>query len=195
MPTTPKPIRNLLAGNMAVHRRLFLELGGYRRGFGNVQDASGNRRPSRFVTRQSGCEETDFCIRGLSAHPGRVWLFDPAVLIHHSVPGSRTRFGYFLSRCNDEGLAKASVVVEFAGAEVGLETERTYVREVLPRGVLLGFASVLRGDLWGPARAGAIVAGLATTAFAYGRARVRSRLLRALGWRAPGLVDAELPRS
>ncbi len=181
LPTARSPIRNLMAGNMALRRSVFLELGGYRHGHGNVQMAEGhlNGKRQRFVTRQSGCEETEFCIRGLQRWPGSLWLYEPEVRIRHWVPDSRLRWRYFMARCLDEGLAKATVVVEHAGSDDGLATERSYVMRTLTGGILRGVRDALRGDRWGIARAGAIVVGGAITAFGYALGRVLVMVSRA----------------
>jgi hypothetical protein len=177
-PSTPAPVRNLMAGNMVVRKDVFEGLGGYRAGHGNVQLTADAGRRHRFVTRQSGCEETDLCIRALAAWPGHTWQYEPAVRIDHCVPKSRTTLRYFLARCNDEGLAKARVVVEFAGAKDGLSTERRYVTRVLPRAVVRGMFQMLRGDWWGAARAVAVITGFSVTTLAYARARAQLRLSR-----------------
>lgn len=181
LPESTSPIRNVMAGNMAVRRHVFLSLGGYRRGHGNVRfDTASpeNAKRHRFVTRQSGCEETDFCIRALRRWPGSVWIYHPPVRIHHRVPAARLSWNYFLARCNDEGLAKATVVVKFSGGKLGLASERSYVAETLPSGIRLGLKDFLSGDPWGLARAGAIFVGLSVTALAYLRGRLSTIAVR-----------------
>ncbi len=177
LPESTSPIRNPMAGNMAVRKGVFLALGGYRSGHGNVQfdsrDLQGGKR-LRFVTRQSGCEETDLCIRALRRWPGSVWIYHPPMRVHHRVPRSRLSWSYFLARCNDEGLAKATVVVAQSGAEIGLSTERSYVFRTLVDGVWRGIEDSLKGDPWGLARASAIIIGFSVTAFGYLRGRVGS---------------------
>jgi glycosyltransferase involved in cell wall biosynthesis len=175
LPTAQAPVRNLMAGNMALRRDVFSELGGYRHGHGNVQmmeDQLDGAKRRRFVTRQSGCEETEFCIRGLQHWPGSVWLYHPEVRIHHWVPAARVRWQYFMARCFDEGLAKATVVVRFAGQQDGLATERSYVARTLTRGIVRGALDSLGGDLWGLGRAGAIMVGGVITAIGYLRGRL-----------------------
>ena len=50
---------------------------------------------------------------------------------------SRSRLGYFVSRCYDEGLAKASIV-ECVGGRDGLAAERFYTARTLPLGLVRG---------------------------------------------------------
>lgn len=153
LPTEPAPIRNLIAANMFVRREAFLELGGFRAGFGKT----GTR---------SGTEETDLCIRANQRWPESIWLYDPAVAVRHRVSGSRSRLSYFVSRCYDEGIAKASIV-EFVGGRDGLAAERFYTARTLPRGFVRGVTAGLRGDVAGIARSASIVVGLAATVAGY----------------------------
>ncbi len=153
LPTEPAPIRNLIAANMFVRREAFLELGGFRAGFGKT----GTR---------SGTEETDLCIRANQRWPESIWLYDPAVAVRHRVSASRSRLSYFVSRCYDEGIAKASIV-EFVGGRDGLAAERFYTARTLPRGFVRGVTTGLRGDVAGIARSASIVVGLAATVAGY----------------------------
>ncbi len=153
LPTEPAPIRNLIAANMFVRREAFLELGGFRAGFGKT----GTR---------SGTEETDLCIRANQRWPESIWLHDPAVAVRHRVSRSRSRLSYFVSRCYDEGIAKASIV-EFVGGRDGLAAERFYTARILPRGFVRGVTAGLRGDVTGIARSASIVVGLTATVAGY----------------------------
>jgi glucosyl-dolichyl phosphate glucuronosyltransferase len=175
LPESTSSLRNLAAGNMAVRKDVFLELEGFREGHGNVRCDVGrpeHAKRRRFVTRQSGCEETDFCIRALRRWPGSVWTYHPPMKIYHRVPAEHLSCKYFLARCNDEGLAKATVVVEFSGSKLGLASERSYVRETLPRGIHMGVKDFFSGDPWGLARSGAIFIGFSVTALAFLRGRL-----------------------
>jgi glycosyltransferase involved in cell wall biosynthesis len=154
LPTAPAPIRNLIANNMFVRRDAFLELGGFRAGFGKT----GAR---------SGAEETDLCIRASQRWPDRIWLYDPAVVVRHRVPRSRARLSYFTSRCYDEGIAKASIV-KFVGGQDGLAAERVYTSRTLPKGFIRGLkAAVFDHDPAGITRSISIVIGLAATTTGY----------------------------
>ncbi len=98
--------------------------------------------------------------------PESVLLFDDRAVIRHLVPADRCRFSYFRSRCYAEGLSKALVTAS-VGASDGLSAERRYTTRTLPAGVTRGLADLLRGDLSGLGRAGAIVTGLAAAAAGY----------------------------
>ncbi|MGW7005735.1 glycosyltransferase family 2 protein [Streptomyces sp. NPDC054933] len=155
-------VRNVLGGNASFRRTAFDAAGGFATGIGR----DGDKRPL-------GCEETELCIRLQRARPDALLLIDDRAVIHHRVPPARERFGYFRTRCYAEGLSKA-LVTRSVGAEAGLETERRYTTRVLPSGVLRGVRDALRGRPGGLARAGAIVAGVATAAAGYAVGSVRS---------------------
>ena len=162
MPSSRAPVRNLLGGNMAFRRSAFDIVEGFRSGIGRI---AGGERPL-------GCEETEFCIRLTQRSPGMVLLFDDRAVVHHFVPAARTRFSYFASRCYAEGLSKAQVAVS-VGSNDGLSAERHYATRILPRGIARGVTDLLRGDISGPSRAGAIIAGLAFTAVGYAEGSFR----------------------
>jgi glucosyl-dolichyl phosphate glucuronosyltransferase len=154
LPTTPAPVRNLIAANMFIRRAAFVELGGFRAGFGKT----GAR---------SGTEETDLCIRASQRWPEGIWLYDPAVAVAHRVPQGRARLSYFISRCSDEGVAKAAIV-EFVGRQTGLASERAYTTKTLPKGFMRGLRAASFGhDLAGIARSMSIGVGLAATTTGY----------------------------
>ena len=175
LPTTRAPVRNLIAANMFVRRDAFLELGGFRAGFGKT----GLR---------SGTEETELCIRAAQRWPDRVWLHDPAVMVSHHVPSARSRPGYFISRCYDEGVAKASVV-GFVGKHDGLAAERAYTRRTLPLGFLGGIRSaLLAGEPAGLARSLSILIGLAAAGIGYLVGRLSARMPSSQRGADPGRV-------
>jgi glucosyl-dolichyl phosphate glucuronosyltransferase len=155
MPVHRAPVRNLMGGNASFKREVFDKVGGFKTGIGRAA----GKRPL-------GCEETEFCIRLSQRMPDAVLLFDNRATIWHRVGEERCRFGYYRSRCYAEGLSKA-MVTRSVGADDGLSAERRYTTRTLPLGVARGLAGALRGDGAGAARAGAIVAGLATVTAGY----------------------------
>jgi hypothetical protein len=90
------------------------------------------------------------------------------------VPAERGRFGYFRARCYAEGLSKALVTAS-VGVGDGLAAERRYTTRTLPRAVRRATADLLRGDLSGAGRAGAVVTGLGATAAGYAVGTVKRR--------------------
>ncbi len=159
LPSSPAPVRNLIAASMFVRREVFEALGGFRAGFGKQGSRS---RP----------EETDLCLRANARWPGRLWLHDPEVAIRHRVPAARGRVGYFVTRCYQEGRGKAELA-QLVGGSAALSAERAYTRRTLPAGVAAGVREALSGrDARGLARSAAILAGLGATAAGYAHGRI-----------------------
>jgi glucosyl-dolichyl phosphate glucuronosyltransferase len=163
MPEKAGMIRNPIGANMAFRREVFDTVGGFQREIGRV-----GKRPL-------GCEETEMCIRACQHWPQRGFLYQPQASVFHRVPGSRTNWRYFYSRCYFEGISKA-FVSGYVGARDGLASERTYTLQVLPQGVGRGLVDAfLHHDLSGFGRVGAIVSGLALTVAGYCAGRAFSR--------------------
>jgi glucosyl-dolichyl phosphate glucuronosyltransferase len=155
LPTRSAPVRNLIGANMSFRRAAIDAVGGFRAEVG------------RIGAQMLHCEDTEFCIRLQQHWPDAILLHEPAAIVHHRVPAGRTRWAYFRVRCYTEGQAKARVS-RMVGARDGLSSERGYVVQALPRGVARGLVdAVIRHDVSGPLRAGAIVAGLALTGAGY----------------------------
>lgn len=165
LPEQRSEVRNPTGGNMVIRRKAFDEAGKFRTGIG------------RIGTTALGCEETELCIRMRLRWPEKIFLFEPAAVVHHQVTALRATWRYFLRRCYAEGLSKA-LVSRFVGASDGLSAERRHVLKVLPSGVLRGIGDTLfHFDLWGIGRAAAIVLGTLTTAAGYiiGRGAIASK--------------------
>jgi glucosyl-dolichyl phosphate glucuronosyltransferase len=150
MPTVTAPIRNVWSASMIVRRESFLQVGGFRTGFGKL---GVQNRP----------EDTELCLR-MSAVSGGHWMFVPAAMIRHDVPADRSTFGFFLRRCYAEGRGKVQMAGLNAGAD-SLGTERDYLRS-LPKVVIRDIAAAGRGRGVSHAlRAGSVVAGVAAAGF------------------------------
>lgn len=163
LPEVVATVRNPLGCSMAFRRSLFERVGGFRPEVG------------RLGTRPVGCEETEFCIRIMTADSGGRIVYVPSATVHHRVPASRARWAYFSARCLAEGRSKA-VVTALAGSASALSAERSYTLRVLPRGIGAGLGGLLHGDRWGPVRAAVIVLGLALTTIGYGLGQLAMRL-------------------
>ncbi|MQY03191.1 glycosyltransferase family 2 protein [Actinomadura macrotermitis] len=160
----PGPVRNVMGGNASFRREMFPLAGGFDSRIGRT-----------FHKRPLGCEETEFCIRLRQRCPDAELLYDDEAVIWHRVPPLRARFAYFRQRCYAEGLSKALVTASVGSAD-GLSSERTHALVTLPRGALRGVTDGLKGDLAGFGRAGAIVLGLAWTAWGYATGLYTARL-------------------
>lgn len=161
-PETLAPVRNLIGCNMSFRRSALEGVGGFKEieGLGHMGGVP------------VGCDETELCIRLRQHDRTAVLLHEPAAVVRHKVPATRSTFAYFRSRCVLEGRSKA-IVSTLTGTQDGLSTESSYAVKVLPAGVLRGIVDSLRGDPGGIRRSGAIVVGFATTAASYARARAR----------------------
>lgn len=160
------PIRNPIGASMAFRAEVFGRIGQF-----THEHARVGLRPTK------NCDETEFAIRLRADAPDAVILNVPGAVVDHEVTAERARLTYFVDRCWNEGKSKALLARE-AGAASGLESERAYTREALPRGVRRGVREALRGDLDGLRRSAAIVLGLVTTAAGYVAGCVGAKLAR-----------------
>lgn len=155
LPLTIASVRNPIGASMCIRREVFEAVGGFRSGIGRVG------------TRPVGCEETELCIRARQHWSQRTFLFIPQAQVSHRVPGQRTHWHYFWTRCYAEGISKA-FVARFVGAKDSLSAESSYTLQTLPKGVLRNLnAAIFHHDSAGLARAGAIIAGLLITTAGY----------------------------
>lgn len=167
LPMENTAVRNIIGANMSVRKEVFTLVGGFREAFGNNKSANKEQTRLKWLHHHAGDEETEFCMRVTQQMPGYQWIYTPSAIVHHDVPAQRARWGYFLWRCYDEGLGKASLV-KLHNARTGLSAERAYTFRALPKGIMRGLIDVfVRRDLAGSLRAGAIVIGLATTILGY----------------------------
>jgi glucosyl-dolichyl phosphate glucuronosyltransferase len=158
MPEVAEPVRNVWSGNMAIRRRVFDSIGGFRAGFGKVGGCS---RP----------EDTDLCLRAAAAHEHGTWIYEPAGVAWHRVPASRATPRYFLRRCFHEGRGKAELAA-LNGVAESTSAERRYTCRLLPAGVVRGLRDVTRGDVSGGLRSVAITAGFAVALAGFVMGRV-----------------------
>lgn len=163
LPTSTAAIRNVVGCNMAFRRSELLKVGGFREDVGRI----GNR--------PLGCEETDLCIRLHRARPNARVMYLPHASVSHHVAQERLTWGYFRSRCYNEGLSKATVA-RLNGTSTALASERAYVRHVLPRAVLRDVWDCARGKRGGAGKAAAILLGTAFTVAGYARGRASAGL-------------------
>ncbi len=154
LPSAAQPVRNLVGANMSFRKAAFDSVGGFTETMGRLGD------------RPLGCEETEFSIRLTQANPDAVLLYDPAAEVQHHVSEQRESVRYFARRCWAEGLSKAEVARR-VGRASALSAERDYTSRVLPKGIWQGLRDSCTGDIWGVARAAAIVLGLVSTTAGY----------------------------
>jgi glucosyl-dolichyl phosphate glucuronosyltransferase len=179
LPTSNAPIRNMIGANMSIRRDILVAVGGFRESFGcdKGSDVSQGAGTIKWLNHYAGDEETEFCIRVTQKRPGSVWLYAASAIVRHQVSTERTRWNYYLWRCYDEGLGKASLA-RLHNASTSLSSERSYTFKTLPRGVMRGIADTfLHRDPGGVLRAMAIVVGLATTVVGYLLGSIASPLI------------------
>jgi GT2 family glycosyltransferase len=168
LPDVTAEVRNLIGANMSYRSHVFADVGPFREDLGRL----GNR--------PVGCEETEFGIRLRRRVASARCLYLPHAQVEHHVPAQRTSLAYFIRRCYAEGLSKARMGGPRRGRD--LDTERRYVRHVLP----LALRENVRGAR-GPGgwrRGGALLLGLSATTAGYLAAGVSLRAPRApaLSW-------------
>ena len=164
MPARAGVVRNLIGANMSLRRAAIDACGGFRTEIGRVGSVP------------VGCEETELCIRARRRYTGSTLRYEPRARVFHHVTAARATWRYFLARCYAEGISKA-LVARFVGSEDALASERAYTLRTLPLGAFGALADVIRRrDLYGFARAFAIVAGLGATVWGYTHGSLQRRL-------------------
>jgi glucosyl-dolichyl phosphate glucuronosyltransferase len=151
MPGERSAVRNVWSENMAVWREDFARVGGFRDGFGKLDNTSAP-------------EDTEFCIR-IAGATGRTWLYEPEAEVVHDVPAGRATWSFFVRRCYAEGKGKAEMAALDDGTT--LADERGHALQAIPRRMLRDLAAPLGGDLWGAARAVTAGAGLLAAGLGY----------------------------
>lgn len=169
MPDSPQAVQRVISCNMAFHRALYQEIGGFHHAIGRV-----GRIPV-------AGEETEFCIRAKQRWPHKYWLYNVNARVHHTVPAHRSSLAYFRSRCYAEGLSKA-LIARQVGSHDGLEVERSYVTRTLSRAIARNLVeAAVRRDPAPLARAASVIAGLAIVTAGY----LVGTVLRWAGWYQP----------
>jgi GT2 family glycosyltransferase len=151
LPRHRADVRNLMGCNMSFRRAVFDRVGGFAETVGRVG------------TTPLGCEETELCIRARRAFDGGRIVFEPAATVDHHVPPERTSWAYLARRSWAEGRSKA-LISSMVGRADALESERDYVRRVLPGAVLRELPRKPRA-----AAAIALSVGCAAAGYAIGR--------------------------
>jgi glucosyl-dolichyl phosphate glucuronosyltransferase len=160
LPLTRAPSRRLIGANMSARRSALREVGGFHT---DHQD------------------DMDMCQR--IAHAGHQILYEPLAVVYHFVPATRTTWHYFWKKCYRANQGKVEVFANMQEA-ASLRAELTFVGRALTLGILAEIRHVIRGDLYGFARIGAMIAGIALGGLGHlsGKLRLRwSRRVPAIG--------------
>jgi glycosyltransferase involved in cell wall biosynthesis len=124
LPHKRAAIRNPIGCNMSFRRDVFREIGYFDAAVGRVG------------TRLSGHEDTEFSIRIRRSNPDAKIVFDPAALVYHSIPESRSKISYVARRSFAEGVSKAFLALREPKSREMLNVEKVYLIRVVARGIL-----------------------------------------------------------
>jgi cellulose synthase/poly-beta-1,6-N-acetylglucosamine synthase-like glycosyltransferase len=137
LPVSRAPLAHLIGANMSARRSILQEIGGFH---------SDNH------------DDMDMCHR--IAFAQYIVIYEPLATVRHWVPASRTTWQYFWRRCYFVNQGKVEAFAHM-GEAAGLGAEMAFVTHVVPTGVLGEILCVIKGDLYGLARIGAMIAGVA----------------------------------
>ncbi len=160
LPLTRAPLGHLIGANMSARRSALREVGGFH---------------------SDHEDDMDMCHR--IAYARHRVLYEPLAIVHHFVPATRTTWHYFWRKCYFANRGKVTVFANMQEAS-SLDAELTFVTRTLTRGVLAEIRHVIRGDLYGLARVGVMIAGIALAGLGHlsGKFRLRwSRRVPAIG--------------
>jgi glycosyltransferase involved in cell wall biosynthesis len=151
LPLTCAPFAHLIGANMSARRSALREIGGFH---------------------SDDHDDMDMCHR--IAYAQHKVLYEPLAIVHHFVPATRTTWHYFWRRCYFVNQGKVEAFANMAEAS-SLGAELTFVTRTLTTGVLTEIRHVVRGDLYGLARVGAMIAGIALAGFGHLSGKLRRR--------------------
>lgn len=163
LPLTRALLAHLIGANMSARRSVLLAVDGFH---------------------SDDHDDMDMCHR--IAYARYKVLYEPLAVVHHFVPATRTTWRYFWRRCYLVNKGKVEAFANMHEAS-SLSAELNFVARTLTTGVLTETRSVIRGDPYGLARAGAMIAGIALAGLGHlsGRLRLRgSRRVPAIGQRS-----------
>jgi glucosyl-dolichyl phosphate glucuronosyltransferase len=151
LPLTRAPSARLIGASMSARRSALREIGGFHT---DHQD------------------DMDMCQR--IAYAQHRVLYEPLAIVHHYVPATRTTWHYFWRKCYTANQGKVEVFANMQEA-ASLRAELTFVTRTLTTGVLAEIRQVIRGDLYGLARVGAMIAGIALAGLGHVSGKLRLR--------------------
>lgn len=160
LPLTRAPLEHLIGANMSARRSALRDVGGFH-----------------------SDHEDDMDMSHRIAHSEHRVLYEPLATVNHFVPATRTTWTYFWRRCYFVNRAKVEVFANMQEAS-SLRAELNFVTRTLTMGALAEIRDVIRGDLYGFARVGAMISGIALAGIGHlsGRLRLRrSRSVPAIG--------------
>lgn len=151
LPLARAPLAHLIGANMSARRAVLQEIGGFHSDHHDDMDMSHRVAFAKYKV-----------------------LYEPLAIVHHRVPAARTTWHYFWRRCYFTNERKVEAFAKMDDA-AHLGAELAFVTRTLTTGVLTEIRQVARGDLYGAARVGAMVAGITLAGLGHlsGKARLR----------------------
>jgi glucosyl-dolichyl phosphate glucuronosyltransferase len=154
LPSARAPLAHLIGANMSARQSALREVGGFH---------------------SDDHDDMDMCHR--IAHAQHRVLYEPRAVVHHFVPAARTTWHYFWRRCYFVNQGKVEAFANMQEAS-SLGAELAFVTRTLTDGVPAEVRRVIRGDAYGLARVGAMVAGIALAGLGHLSGKVRLRRSR-----------------
>jgi glucosyl-dolichyl phosphate glucuronosyltransferase len=154
LPLARAPLAHLIGANMSVRRSAWREVGGFH---------------------SDDHDDMDMCHR--IAYAQHRVLYEPRAVVHHFVPASRTTWHYFWRRCYLVNQGKVAAFANMRKAS-NLHAELAFVTRTLTTGVRAEIRQAVRGDLYGLARIGAMMAGIALAGLGHLSGKLRLRWSR-----------------
>ncbi len=157
LPKQLAPLRHLIGANMSVRRDVFEEIGGFH---------------------SIDFDDLDLCMRVSSRRPLGRMLYEPRAIVYHYVPAQRVEWSYFWRRCFFVNREKVEAFAAM-GAAANIRAERDFVLRAICSQASVHISELLRGQLIGLARLGAMTVGLIMAAFGHlvGRVQLTWRTL------------------
>jgi glucosyl-dolichyl phosphate glucuronosyltransferase len=152
LPASRAPLAHLIGANMSARRSILQEIGGFH---------------------SDDHDDMDMCHR--IAFARYKVIYEPRAIVRHFVPATRTTWRYFWRRCYFVNQGKVEAFANMQEA-AHLGAELSFVARTLTTGVAAEFRGTIRGDLDGPARIGAIVAGICLAGLGHLSGKLRLRL-------------------
>jgi len=154
LPSARAPLAHLIGANMSARRSALREVGGFH---------------------SDDHDDMDMCHR-IAFAQYRV-LYEPLAVVHHFVPATRTTWHYFWRRCYRVNRGKVAAFANMQEAS-SLNAELTFVARALTTSVRTEVHCVIRGDLYGLARIGAMIAGIVLAGLGHVSGKVHLRRSR-----------------
>lgn len=166
LPETRAPLAHLIGANMSVRRSALLAVGGFHSDNHDDMDMSHRIAQAQLEV-----------------------IYEPLAVVHHFVPASRTTWHYFWRRCYLVNQGKVEAFANMQAAS-NLRAELSFVTRTLSTGVVTELRQVMRGDLYGFARIGAMIAGIALAGLGHVSGQLRHRWsgARPLPTRVAGVI-------